>query len=182
MALGAVAALASGCDSVMTGLVGAPKDAGSAQPSGPPPAPITTAFVADGQLTPNFAGQSTPLPPTLSFGPDEGVDEGAPAAAASAPRKPIAVAPLSADAAALAPLAAAIRGAAAPPDARYVLLVLAPPAADAAALDRSSALSRLSAAAAVRSLEDVGVAPDRVEISLATNPNAGAGEMRLYRR
>ena len=67
-------------------------------------------------------------------------------------------------------------------DARFVLLVLSPPASDAPTLDRTNNTARLAAVTAVKVLSDGGIASDHVEVSMATSSAAGAGELRLYRR
>jgi hypothetical protein len=176
-----VVCLATGCSTVMLGLAGKPPAAGQAvATSAAPQAPVTTAFVADSTLTPEFSGQAV-LPPTLPVEAGAADDE-PPDPGSAGPHHPIAVAPLSTEAAALSPLSAAAIRSPANRDSRFVLLVLTPPATDASALDRATGEARLAAAAAVRALSESGVVPDHVEVSLATNPNAGPGEMRLYMR
>jgi hypothetical protein len=63
-----------------------------------------------------------------------------------------------------------------------VLLVFSPPAADAPTLDRNSTAARLAASTAIRVMGDGGIAADRIEVSMATSPTGGTGELRLYRR
>jgi hypothetical protein len=79
-------------------------------------------------------------------------------------------------------LNAAVKREAAPDGTHFVLLVLSPPATDAATLDRNTTKARQAATSAVKVLGDAGVPADDVEVSLATSPNAGDGELRLYRR
>jgi hypothetical protein len=82
----------------------------------------------------------------------------------------------------LAALSAAANREAAGGDARFVLLVLSPPAPDAATLDRNTNAARLAASTAVKVMGDGGIGPDRIEVSMATSTAEGAGELRLYRR
>jgi hypothetical protein len=181
IAAAALIALCPGCNQVLVGLTGKPPGSGAQTgAAAPPQAPVTTAFLSDSTLTPGFGGQAV-LPPTLPMDGPEG-DAGPEPTTSAGPHKPIAVAPLSSDASALSSLAAAVNRAPATRDSRFVLLVLTPPAADADALQRKSGEARLAAAAAVRVMGDAGVVPDRVEVSMATNPDAGDGEMRLYMR
>ncbi len=182
--LGGVAIVLSGCDSVLTPFVGQSKEAAErAKPPAPPPAPPpTAAFINDSTLSPGFVGQ-TMLPPTLPTTSDAGAGAADDSSPSAGPRKVIAAVPLSSDPAALAPLsAAANRDAGGSADARFVLLVLSPPAADAATLDRNSTAARLAASAAVRVMGDGGIGADRIEVSMATRPTGDAGELRLYRR
>jgi hypothetical protein len=181
--IGAIGMALPGCDSVLTPFVGQSKEAAShATPAAPPPSPPpTTAFVNDSVLSPRFAGQ-TILPPTLPTAPDtDAVDDFS--TASTGPHQVIAAVPLSTDPKALEALSAAAnreQGGAA--DMRFVLLVLAPPAADAATLDRNNNAARLAATTAVKVLGDGGIAADRIEVSMATSPTDGPGELRLYRR
>jgi hypothetical protein len=171
-----------GCDSVLTPFVGQSKEAAAhAVPPPPPPSPPpTTAFVNDSTLLPGFAGQ-TILPPTLPTAPD--VDAADDTTAASAgPHQVIAAVPLSSDPAALAALSAAANREQGGADTRFVLLVLSPPAPDAPTLDRNNNAARLAAATAVKVMGDSGIGPDRIEVSMATSPTGGTGELRLYRR
>jgi hypothetical protein len=180
--LGVVGIVLSGCESALTPFVGQSKEAAArAVPAPPPPGPPpTAAFVNDSVLSPGFAGQ-TALPPTLPTTTDAGAaDDSSPSAG---PRQVIAAVPLSSDPAALAPLsAAANREAGGSADTRFVLLVLSPPAADAPTLDRNSTAARLAASTAVRVMGDGGIGADRIEVSMATSPTGGTGELRLYRR
>jgi len=169
-----------GCDSALEPLVGkkspeGPKSA-AATPSLTPP---IAAFMTGSELTGPYAGQPL-LPPTL---PMEAPDDAEPEPIApQGPRRAIASVPLSADQAQLAPLSAAARAGATGPDTRFVLLVLAPPGSDASTLDRTTTSARTAAAAAIKVLSDAGVQSDRIEVSMATNPEVGNGEMRLYVR
>jgi hypothetical protein len=180
--LGASLMVLSACESALTPFVGQSKEAAAksgpqAPPPGPPP---TAAFMSDQTLSPGYAGR-TILPPTL---PTEDTDDNADdtPATSSGPRHVLAAVPLSTDQSALVALGAAVKREAAPDNVHFVLLVLSPPAADAAALDKTNNTARLAAAAAVKMLGDAGVAADRVEVSMATSPNADKGELRLYRR
>jgi hypothetical protein len=128
-----------------------------------------------------YSGQGAAAP-TLAFDTPDDSDSDSEPAVAQGPSHPIASAPLTPDVAALAALPAAVRRQNAGPDARFVLLVLAPPAIDAATLDRTNAAARAAAAAAVEALGEAGVPADHVEVSLATNPEVGNGEVRLYVR
>jgi hypothetical protein len=180
--LGGVCIALSGCESALTPFVGQSKDAAAraVPPPAPPAPPPTAAFVNDSMLSPGFAGQ-TILPPTLPTTSDAGASDDS--SATAGPHQVIAAVPLSSDASALAPLsAAANRDAGGSADARFVLLVLSPPAADAATLDRNSTAARLAASAAVRVMGDGGIGADRIEVSMATSPTGGTGELRLYRR
>jgi hypothetical protein len=171
----------SGCSSALEPFVGKSKEAADrAKPQVPPPAPPPTAsFVADNDLVPGFAGR-TILPPTLATADIEDNADDTPAA--SGPHRALVAVPLSADTTALAMLNAAVKREAAPDGTRFVLLVLSPPATDAATLDRNTTKARQAATSAVKVLGDAGVPADHVEVSLATSPNAGDGELRLYRR
>jgi hypothetical protein len=172
----------SGCDSVLEPLVGKSKEAAArSTPQAPPPAPPpTTAFVSDNDLVPGFAGR-TILPPTLATtDTDDGSDDTP--VASSGPHHALVAVPLSTDTTALAMLNAAVKREAAPDDTHFVLLVLSPPAADAATLDRNTTKARQAATSAVKVLGDAGVPADHIEVSMATSPNAGDGELRLYRR
>lgn len=180
--LGASLMVLSACDSALTPFVGQSKEAAAKAgpqpaPPGPPP---TAAFMSDRTLSPGYAGRSI-LPPTL---PAEDTDDTADdtPATSSGPRHALAAVPLSTDQSALVALGAAVKREAAPDNTHFVLLVLSPPAADAAALDKTNNTARQAAAAAVKMLSDAGVAADRVEVSMATSPNADKGELRLYRR
>jgi hypothetical protein len=180
--LGGVAIVLSGCDSVLTPFVGQSKEppARAVPPPPPPGPPPTAAFVNDSTLSPGFAGQ-TILPPTLATTSDAGNSDDS--AKSAGPHQVIAAVPLSSDPAALAPLsAAANRDAGGSADVRFVLLVLSPPAADAPTLDRNSTAARLAASTAIRVMGDGGIAADRIEVSMATSPTGGTGELRLYRR
>jgi hypothetical protein len=170
-----------GCETMLTPFVGQSKEAKArATPPAPPPGPPpSTAFVNDSTLAPGFVGQ-TILPPTLPIAPDNDVADDAPAA--PGPHHVIAAVPLSSDAGALAALSAAANREAAGSDARFVLLVLSPPAPDAATLDRNTNAARLAASTAVKVMGDGGIGPDRIEVSMATSTAEGAGELRLYRR
>jgi hypothetical protein len=181
--LGAALMVLSACDSALTPFVGQSKEAAArskpqAAPPGPPP---SAAFITDKTLSPGYAGHSI-LPPTLpADDTDDDTADDSPATP-SGPRHALAAVPLSTDQSALVALGAAVKREAAPDSAHFVLLVLSPPAADAAALDKTNTNARLAAAAAVKMLGDAGVATDRVEVSMATSPNADKGELRLYRR
>jgi hypothetical protein len=173
-----------GCDTMMKGLVGPSKkevDAAKAQTPPPTPNPPLAVFVTDSMLRPGYAG-NTILPPTLSTtSEDTGAEEPLPPSSAG-PHPVLATVPLSSDSKTLAPLGAAANRAANGADAYFVLLVLSPPAADASAMDKGNASARDAAGHAVKALGDAGIAANHVEISMATNPNVGNGEIRLYRR
>jgi hypothetical protein len=172
----------SGCDSALEPLVGKSREAADrAKPQAPPPSPPpTAAFVSDNDLVPGYAGR-TILPPTLAV---EDTDEGSndTTTAAPGPHHALVAVPISTDTTALAMLNAAVKREAAPEGTRFVLLVLSPPAADVATLDRNTTKARQAATSAVKVLGDAGVPADHIDVSLATSPNAGDGEIRLYRR
>jgi hypothetical protein len=183
--LAAVGLVLSGCDSALEPFVGKSKEAAlRSLPQAPPPSPPSVAaFVSDNDLVPGYAGRAI-LPPTLPT--DDTVDtsdsvDDAPAASAG-PHRAIVAVPLSSDSTALAMLDAGVKREAPPAGTHFVLLVLSPPANDAAALDRTSTAARQAASAAVKILGDAGIPADHVEVSMATSPNAGNGELRLYRR
>jgi hypothetical protein len=181
--VGVIGTALPGCDSVLTPFVGQSKEAAAhaTPPPAPPGPPPSTAFVNDNLLAPGFAGQ-TILPPTLST-VTEADDDSDMSAVSTGPHKVIAAVPLSSDPAALAPLsAAANREPGSDADKRFVLLVLSPPASDAPTMDRNTNAARLAAATAVKVMGDGGIGPDRIEISMATSPAGGSGELRLYRR
>jgi hypothetical protein len=180
LALVLTAIWVGGCDSALEPLVGRKSPEGpkstAATPSLTPP---IAAFMTGSELTAPYTGQGF-LPPTLPMeAPEESVPE---PIASGGPHPAIASVPLSSDAAQLAPLSAAARARATGPDSRFVLLVLTPPASDAATLDRTNTTARTAASAAVKALGDAGVQSDRIEVSMATNPDVGSGEMRLYVR
>ncbi len=179
LAIGATFALA-GCETSLGLLVGE-KGGKPATASLPPVAnvPPNAAFLSDSDLKPGFSAEYA-IPPTLPTDSDTGPTP--PENTSSGPRPPIAVVPISSDPAALAGLGQAANRLQGKADGRFVLLVLTPPAADAAALDRGNTASRAAVTAAVKALGDAGIAADMVEISLATNPDVGKGEMRLYAR
>jgi hypothetical protein len=167
----------AGCDTALETFVGQNPKNGPQTPMGATPSvPSSAAFITGTETNAVYGGTGV-LPPTLSF-TDQGGGNDEPAAG-KGPNRPVAAVPLSVDGAKLAPLVAAARTSNGP-DARFVLLVLAPPAGDAAALDTTNAAARSAAGAAVQALAGAGVASDRVEVAMATNPNVGAGEMRLY--
>jgi hypothetical protein len=171
----------AGCDSPLEPLVGKSREAADrAKPQAPPPAPPpTAAFVSDNDLVPGYAGR-TILPPTLAVDDtDEGSED---TSTAPGPRHALVAVPISADATALAMLNAAVKRESAPEGTRFVLLVLSPPAADVTTLDRNTTKARQAATSAVKALGDAGVPADHIDVSLATSPNAGDGEIRLYRR
>jgi hypothetical protein len=183
-ALVAVAGAAlCGCDSALEPFVGQSKEAAAnSKPQAPPPAPPpTAAFVSDSDLVPGYVGH-TILPPTLATADtDDDSDSDAPAAS-TGPHRAIVAVPLSSESTALAMLSAGVKREAAPAGTHFVLLVLSPPANDAASLDRTTNAAREAAKTAVKILGDAGVPADHVEVSMATSPNAGDGELRLYRR
>jgi len=180
--IGVAGILLTGCDSVLTPFVGQSKEAAAraVPPPSPPGPPPSTAFVNDSALSPGFAGQ-TILPPTLPTTPDADATDDS-GAVSSGPHQVIAAVPLSSDAAALAPLSAAANREGSGADTHFVLLVLSPPAADAATLDRNNNAARSAASTAVKVMGDGGIRPDRIEVSMATSPTGGTGELRLYRR
>jgi hypothetical protein len=170
----------SGCDTALEAVVGQnPKNGAQTAPGAPPAPPSSASFMTGADLHNVYAGTGM-QPPTLSFD-DQGSTADEPGAP-KGPNRPIAAAPLSVDSAKLAPLSAAVRRPSVAPDARFVLLVLAPPANDAAALDTTNAAARAAAAAALQALAGAGVQADRIELSMATNPTVGDGEIRLYLR
>lgn len=180
--LGTTLIALTGCDSVLTPFVGQSKDAAAkSAPQAPPPGPPpSAAFVSDSTLSPGYVGH-TILPPTLpTVDTDDDADDTP--AAPSGPRHAIVAVPLSADPGELITLSAAVKREAAPANVHFVLLVLSSPAADAAALDKTNSAARQAAAAAIKMLGDAGISADRIEVSMATSPNAGKGELRLYRR
>jgi len=171
----------SGCESALEPLVGKSREAADrSKPQAPPPSPPpTAAFVSDNDLVPGYAGR-TILPPTLAV--DETDEGSAEPLAAPGPHRALVAVPISADTTGLAMLNAAVKREAAPVGTRFVLLVLSPPAADIATLDRNTTKARQAATSAVKVLGDAGVPADNIDVSLATSPNAGDGEIRLYRR
>jgi hypothetical protein len=178
----AIGIILSGCDSPLEPFVGKSKEAAARSlPQAPPPAPPpTAAFANDNELVPGYAGR-TILPPTLATDDIDDTSDDT-KTGSNEPHHAIVAVPFSMDSTALAMLGAGVKREAAPPDTHFVLLVLSPPASDAAALDRTSTAARTAAAAAVKILGDAGVPADHVEVSMATSPNAGNGELRLYRR
>jgi hypothetical protein len=174
--------LLGGCSSALEPFVGKSKEAADhSKPQDPPPAPPpTAAFVSDSDLVPGYVGH-TILPPTLATDDIDDTVDDTPAASAG-PHRAIVAVPLSSDNTALAMLSAGAKREAAPAGTHFVLLVLSPPANDAAALDRTNAAARQAAIAAVKILGDTGIPTDHIEVSMATSPNAGDGELRLYRR
>ena len=180
--LGIVGFGLTACDTALTPFVGQSKEAAAraVPPAAPPAPPPTTAFVKDSVLAPGFAGQAN-LPPTLPTISDAEPDANSFPAAAG-PHQVIAAVPLSADPASLSALSAAANRERGGADMRFVLMVLSPPAADAATLDRNSNAARLAAYVALKVLGDGGVRADHVEVSMATSPVEGVGELRLYRR
>jgi hypothetical protein len=180
--IAATGLLLAGCDSPLEPFVGKSSEAADrAKPQAPPPSPPpTAAFVSDNDLVPGFAGR-TILPPTLATADIDDTSDDTPVTAPG-PHHALVAVPLTADSTGLAMLNAAVKREAAPEGTRFVLLVLSPPAADAATLDRNTNKARQAATSAVKVLGDAGVPPDHIDVSLATSPNAGDGEMRLYRR
>lgn len=178
----AVGIVLCGCESALEPFVGKSKEAAARSgPQAPPPAPPPmAAFVSDNDLVPGYAGR-TILPPTLAT-PDIGDSSDDTPAASTGPRQAIVAVPLSSDSTTLAMLSAGAKREAAPAGTHFVLLVLSPPANDAAALDRANTAARQAAIAAVKILGDSGIQADQIEVSMATSPNAGNGELRLYRR
>jgi hypothetical protein len=179
----AVFAPLAGCVTAMTALVGKnPKETVTVPPA--PPPLLNSGFVAanGGLQTPAFGGSAI-LPPTMPLRLDDNAnsDSETDTSPSPGPHKPIAALPFSPDPNVLVPLGMAANKIPAS-DARFVLLVLAPPAADAATLDRTTQAARLAANAAVRALADAGIAAERVEVAMATSPDVGAGELRLYVR
>jgi len=183
--LGALAGM-TGCDSTLMLLAGKKGDHSettaipgitAGTPTG---SPSNTAFLSDSDLMPGFSGESV-LPPTLSFDGDQG-GLPTPDANPTGPHRPIAITPLTSDPKALEGLAKAANREPGSTAAKFVLLVLTPPATDAATLDRGNTASRTAASAAVKVLGDAGIPADHIEISLATNPDVGNGELRLYKR
>jgi hypothetical protein len=179
------ALMLAGCDTVMTGLVGPSKqhaDAARAAAAPPAPPPAMAAFVSDSSLVPGFAG-NTILPPTLPMDDthEAGVDEVLPPSSAG-PHKAVVSVPLSSDDKVLAPLGSAANREGHGADIYFVLLVLSPAANDAAAMDKANAAARDAANHAVTAMGAAGISADHIQIAMATNPNVGGGEIRLYRR
>jgi hypothetical protein len=175
----------AGCDTVMKGLVGPSKaqaDAAEAAAAPPPPAPPTATFVTDINLAPGFAG-NTVMPPTLPMDDvhEAGVDEPLPPSSAG-PHTAIVSVPLLSDDKGLAALGAAANRDAQGADATFVLLVLSPAANDATEMDKVNAAARDAANRAVTAMGAAGISADHIQISMATNPSVGSGEIRLYRR
>jgi hypothetical protein len=175
----------AGCDTVMKGLVGPSKaqaDAQLAADAPPPPAPPTATFVTDSNLMPGFAGNAV-LPPTLPMDDvhEAGVDEPLPPSSAG-PHKAIVSVPLLSDGKGLTALGAAANRDAQGADATFVLLVLSPATNDAAAMDKANAAARDAANRAVTAMGAAGISADHIQISMATSPSVGDGEIRLYRR
>lgn len=183
MLIAATGLALAGCDSALEPFVGKSREAADrAKPQAPPPSPPpTAAFVSDNDLVPGYAGR-TILPPTLATPDTDDIGDDTSVAADSGPHHALVAVPLTVDTTALAMLDAAVKREAAPDGTRFVLLVLSPPATDAATLDRNTTKARQAATSAVKVLGDAGVPADHVEVSLATSPNAGDGELRLYRR
>jgi hypothetical protein len=186
---GTVAALAalalSGCDTMMTGLVGPSRqqaDAARAAAAPPSPSPPMAAFMTDDTLRPGFAG-NTILPPTLPMNDEHeaGVDEPLPPSSAG-PHKAIVAVPLPSDDKALTALGSAANREAHGDDVYFVLLVLSPAANDRAEMDTANVAARDAANRAVTSMGASGISADHIQIALATNPTVGSGEIRLYRR
>jgi hypothetical protein len=182
--LGAIGLWLPGCETVLTPLVGQSKEAKAhdaavaVAPPGPRP---SAAFVNDSILFPGYAGSSI-LPPTLPVSGDtDDISDDIPAAGAG-PHKVLAAVPITSDPKALGALSEAANQEAGITDAHFVLLVLTPPATDAATLDRNTTAARLAATTAIKVLGDGGIPPDHVQVSMATSPAAGTGELRLYRR
>ncbi len=172
------AAMVSGCSTVEEGLVGKPFGTATAKPVVPPLPPSANFSAVDLDSTsPNRGGlHPAILPPTIT----PPVDDAPPEAVETSPAHHVLAAiPLTADA---APLGVAASSSTVPPDARFVLLVLTPSAADAASLNRTNEQSKTAVDNAVRALAAVGIGQDRVEISAATSTAVGAGEVRLYVR
>ena len=182
MLIAAAGLALAGCDSALEPFVGKSKEAADrAKPQAPPPSPPpTAAFVSDNDLVPGYAGR-TILPPTLATKDTDDIGDDT-TVASPGPHHALVAVPLTSDTTALAMLDAAVKREAAPDGTRFVLLVLSPPATDAATLDRNTTKARQAATSAVKVLGDAGVPADHVEVSLATSPNAGDGELRLYRR
>lgn len=182
----AMAALTlAGCDTVMKGLVGPSKEqATAAMLAGapPPPAPPTATFVTDSNLVPGFAGNAV-LPPTLPMNDvhEAGVDEPLPPSSAG-PHKAIVSVPLLSDDKGMAALGAAANRDAQGADTTFVLLVLSPATNDAATMDKANAAARDAANRAVTIMGAAGISADHIQISMATSPSVGDGEIRLYRR
>ncbi len=182
-AMGALAL--AGCDTVMKGLVGPSKEqATAAMLAGapPPPAPPTATFVTDSNLVPGFAGNAV-LPPTLPMNDvhEAGVDEPLPPSSAG-PHKAIVSVPLLSDDKGMAALGAAANRDAQGADTTFVLLVLSPAANDAATMDKANTAARDAANRAVTAMGAAGISADHIQISMATSPSVGSGEIRLYRR
>jgi hypothetical protein len=182
--LGAIGTALPACETVLKPFVGQSKEAAARDKAAaiPPPSPPPTAsFVNDSRLSPGYVGSQL-LPPTMTI-PDDAVDasDDIPAAS-SGPHRAIAAIPLTSDMKALGALSAAANREPDIADARFVLLVLSPPASDAPTLDRTNNTARLAAVTAVKVLGDGGIAADHVEIAMATSPTAAGGELRLYRR
>jgi hypothetical protein len=190
VALSAVAALLTGCDTMVTALAGEPHGPQGAAPK-KKPSPFATnyGFTQSGNSNgldlqgSGLTGQTilpSTGPMTQNVEPEPLGPE--PTTGDTGPRSPVAVAPLVTDPARLTGLGTAAARAGMRQDARFVLLVLTPPAADAAAIGQASAQSRAAADAALKAITDAGIAADRIEVAAATAPASGDGEMRLYVR
>jgi len=83
--------------------------------------------------------------------------------------------PLSADPGTVVTLSAGGQTRSQPLTTRFRLLVLSPPAADAAALDKTNTTARQAAAAAVKMMGDAGISADRIEVFDGHEPECGQG-------
>lgn len=183
-AAGAFAIPLTGCDSVLSAFVGEPHGPQGIAKSSVPPFNMGYGFTPGGGVdsqSAKLAGQ-TILPPTVPLTQDTYATEETAPVGEAGPRPPIAVARLAADPMELSRLGAAAAHAGGRQDAHFVLLVLTPLPADAAAIGRMNTQSRAAADAAVKAITDAGIAADRVEVSAATSADTGEGEMRLYVR
>jgi len=179
LSIGTIGGL-TGCGSTLAVLVG--EKGGNSVPPATATMPTVlpdTSFLSDSDLKPGYTSDFA-VPPTLSTDNDAGPPQ--PDATPNLLHRPIAITPISSDPAALVGLGQAANRKRESAAGRFVLLVLTPPATDAATMDRGIAASRAAAAAAIRALGDAGISSDRIEISLATNPDVGNGELRLYPR
>jgi hypothetical protein len=181
---GAACLVLAGCDTLLPPLVGKSKttqDQEKAAAVPPATPPSTASFVHEDRLSDLYAG-TTILPPTLPMADTDMDTDDTASEPDTATHKPIASVPLTTNAAALGPLAAAAKRVAPLPGVQLVLLVLTPPAADTGTMDTYNSMAKLAVASVMKAFGDEGIAADRVEVSMATSPTASGGEIRLYRR
>ena len=173
----------AGCDSVMTGLVGKPHGPQGMAKSKPPASPFGLSFATNDVNSDSKVGSTeTILPPTVPATPLADATEDTEPVGTAGPCPPIAVAPFTEEPAQLSALGAAAARQELKGETRFVLLVLSPPTGAGGSVAKTSAQSRAAANAAMKAITAAGVDPAHVELSAATSPTAGPGEMRLYVR